>query len=143
MTVWVSVEEVLALKLLSPPYTAVMEWLPRLSVLMANVAVPADRVPVPSVVAPSLKVTVPVGVTTKPVTVAVNVTGCPNVLGLTDEATAVVLLSNAKAAFDDKLRIVMQTAVSRTPLRTISANMLGNIAARLESRRPLSNRVRH
>ena len=90
-----------------------------------------------------MKVTVPVGVTTKPVTVAVNVTGCPNVLGLTDEATAVVLLSNAKAAFDDKLRIVMQTAVSRTPLRTISANMLGNIAARLESRRPLSNRVRH
>ena len=52
-----------------------MAWLPRLSALVENVAVPDnDSVPVPRVMLPSLKVTdVPVGGITKPVTVAVKV----------------------------------------------------------------------
>jgi len=59
------------------------------------VAVPPDNVPVPSVVAPSRKVTVPVGVATVvlPVTVAVKVTLCPKTDGLADEATVVVVLA--------------------------------------------------
>ena len=40
-----------------------------------------------------LKVTVPVGVPPLPVTVAVNVTGCPNVLEGDDEVSAVVELA--------------------------------------------------
>ena len=45
----------------------------------------------PRDIVPFLKVTVPVGVRTKPVTVAVNVTDWPNALGLTDDMTAVVV----------------------------------------------------
>jgi hypothetical protein len=49
-----------------------MEWLATDSEAVLNVAVPLESVPVPSVVAPSLKVTVPVAPV--PVTVAVKVT---------------------------------------------------------------------
>ena len=67
-----------------------MEWLPNVSVEVEKVAVPPpDSVPVPSVVAPSLKVTVPVGVTPAPATVAVKVIACPSRLGLADDATVV------------------------------------------------------
>jgi hypothetical protein len=62
LTVWVSVADVLVVKLVSPPYTTVMECAPRVKLLVVNVAEPPDRVPVPSVLAPSMKVTVPVGV---------------------------------------------------------------------------------
>jgi hypothetical protein len=37
-----------------------------------------------------MNVTVPVGVVPLPLTVAVNVTDCPNVLGFCDDATAIV-----------------------------------------------------
>src|SRR5574340_523139 len=49
-------------------------------------------VPVPRTAAPSLKVTVPVGVPAPgpALTVAVNVTGCPKSAGFSDDATAVV-----------------------------------------------------
>jgi hypothetical protein len=49
-------------------------------------------VPVPRVVLPSAKVTVPVAV--DGVTVAVNVTGEPNATGLADEARATVVLAS-------------------------------------------------
>jgi len=58
------------------------------------VATPPLKVPVPRVVAPSLKVTVPVGVPEPgdaAATVAVKVTDWPNVLGFTLEVTAVVV----------------------------------------------------
>src|SRR2546422_6530016 len=62
-TVCVSLEEVLPLKFASPPYDALIEWEPTASVLVTNVAWPEPfRVPVPRVLEPSLKVTVPVGV---------------------------------------------------------------------------------
>ena len=63
---------------------------------MLNVATPeALRVPVPSVVAPSLNVTVPDGMPPiggMALTVAVKVTDWPNTDGLTDDTTAVVVL---------------------------------------------------
>ncbi len=47
----------------SPPYTAVIECVATVNVVVANVATPEPfNVPVPIVVAPSLNVTVPVGV---------------------------------------------------------------------------------
>ena len=46
---------------------------------------------VPMVVAPSLKVTVPVGVAPLAETVAVNVTTAPNAAGLADEPSATLL----------------------------------------------------
>ena len=66
------------------------------SKLVVNVARPEPlSVPVPSVVAPSLKVTVPVGVTEPDtwVTVAVNVTLWPHTVGFVEAITAVVLLA--------------------------------------------------
>ena len=94
LTTCVKLVEVLVLKLPSPPYTALMMWLETDSDEIANVARPELSAPVPKVVAPSLNVTVPVGVT-KPdtcVTAAVNVTDWPNTEGLTDELTVVVAL---------------------------------------------------
>src|SRR5437773_1866632 len=94
-TVWVSVLEVLPLKVALPPYDAVIGCEPTASVLVTNVAWPeAFRVPVPRVVGPSLNVTVPVGVPAPLVfafTVAVKVTGCPDTDGLIEETTPVVV----------------------------------------------------
>src|SRR5438093_436210 len=94
-TVWVSVVEVLPLKVALPPYDAVIGCEPTASVLVTNVAWPeAFRVPVPRVVGPSLNVTVPVGVPAPLVfafTVAVKVTGCPDTDGLIEETTPVVV----------------------------------------------------
>ena len=61
---------------------------------VVKVAWPALRVPVPRVVAPSLNVTVPVGVPLPggaAVTVAVKVTAWPNTDGLPEAATAVLV----------------------------------------------------
>ena len=66
-----------------------------LSAEVLNVAEPLLKVPVPSVVAPSLNVTVPVGVPlpgATTATVAVNVTDCPKTDGFADEITIVVVL---------------------------------------------------
>src|SRR5205814_266537 len=74
---------------------AVIGCEPTASVLVTNVAWPeAFRVPVPRVLGPSLKVTVPVGVPAPLVlafTVAVKVTGCPDTDGLIEETTPVVV----------------------------------------------------
>src|SRR5207249_10022063 len=90
-TVCVSLEEVLPLKLASPPYDALIEWEPTASVLVTNVAWPEPfRVPVPRVLEPSMKVTVPVGVPAAgpfAVIVAAKVTGCPVIGGVTEELT--------------------------------------------------------
>ena len=80
-----------------------MLWLPVESVLIVKVAVVTPpvvlTVPVPRVVLPSLKVTVPVGLAAafEPglvmLTVAVKVTAWPETDGLTDELTVVVVLA--------------------------------------------------
>jgi hypothetical protein len=61
-----------------------------------KLAVPEESVPLPSVAAPSLKVTEPVGVPAPgatAATVAVKVTVCPYTLGLAEELTDVVVLA--------------------------------------------------
>ena|ERR1700675_2235051 len=97
-TVTVTLDEgVLPLKLASPPYIAVMLWLPDASDEVLKVAVAAPfRTDVPSVVAPSEKVTVPVGPVgvDEPgaitVTVAISVTVWPRLEGLGDATNVVV-----------------------------------------------------
>ena len=84
------------MKFVSPPYTAVMECGPGAREEAANVATPALSAPVPSVVAPSLNVTVPVAVPlpgATAATVAVNVTPCPNTDGFAEDVTVVVVLA--------------------------------------------------
>ena len=71
-----------------------MEFAPTASVLVLKVVEPPLRVPVPRTVDPALKVTVPVG--TAPVaatTLAVKVTEVPNVAGLSDDVTVVVVVA--------------------------------------------------
>ncbi len=77
--------------MLSPPYAAVIvACVPTASDEVLNVACPDPlTVPVPSVVVPSLKVTVPVGPGLG-LTIAVNVTACPNTDGLPDDVTDVL-----------------------------------------------------
>jgi hypothetical protein len=70
----------------------VIEWLPPVNAEVAYVAVPPlFSVPVPSVVVPSMKVTVPPGVPALEVTVAVKVTEAPKVDGFSEEARDVVV----------------------------------------------------
>lgn len=71
-----------------------MECVPAVSAEVVNVACPpAFRAPVPIVVEPSRKATLPVGVAPVPVTAAVKVTLCPAADGLTEESRVVVVES--------------------------------------------------
>jgi hypothetical protein len=75
----------------APVNEAVIVWLPTARVVVLNAACPLPFTATfeASVVAPSVKVTVPVGMPAPDVTVAVNVTDCPNVDGLGAELTEV------------------------------------------------------
>src|SRR5437868_712334 len=72
-----------------------MAWLPTARAEVENIAVPvADRVTVASVMLPSRKLTVPVGVPAPgapALTVAVKVTAWPNTTALAEEVTVVVV----------------------------------------------------
>ena len=103
MTVCVSIL-LLPRKFGSPPWLAVMVWLPTVSVDVVNVACPLlSSEAVPRVLAPSVKVTVPVGVPPLPFTVAAKVTGWPNVLGFGVEANVVVAVVEATFCVNDVL----------------------------------------
>ena len=96
LTVCVKADEVFVLKLPSPLYTAVSEWADTENDALVKVATPPLNVLVANAVAPSLNVTVPVGVPVPgavALTVAVIVTDCPNTEGLADDASAVELLA--------------------------------------------------
>lgn len=88
-------DDVLPVKLGLSVYTDVIVWPPTESEDVVNVAWPApSRAPVPIVLAPSLKATVPVGIPAPgdtTVTVAVNVTGRPNVYWLAEDDSDVVV----------------------------------------------------
>jgi hypothetical protein len=75
-TVTVCAALVLLALLASPPYTAVMLWIPPNNVEFFSVALAFVNAIAPSMAVPSLKVTVPVGVC--PATVAVKVTCEPS-----------------------------------------------------------------
>lgn len=75
-----------------PVNAAVIVWVATESVLVVKVALPLVTVTAEaSVVAPSVNLTVPVGVPPDELMVAVKVTDCPGPEGVADEATAVVV----------------------------------------------------
>jgi hypothetical protein len=74
LTTWLTAPDVLVARFVVPPYEAVIECVPTDRVDVDRVATPELSVPVPIELAPSRKVTVPVGVPAADVTVAVNVT---------------------------------------------------------------------
>ena len=88
-TVWVTAGAVLAPKPLAPEYPAITVWVPTVRFETLMLAWPSARVWVPRVVAPSVNVTVPVGVPEAEVTAAVKVTADPNVDGFGLELNAV------------------------------------------------------
>ena len=78
---------------LAPVKAAVRVWLPTASAAVLKAAWPAPSTATleAQTVAPSVKVTVPAGTPAPEVTVAVNVTDCPNVEGLGEELSVVVV----------------------------------------------------
>src|ERR1051325_5639426 len=96
LTTWLRADEVLVLKFPSALYTAVIEWVETERAEVTKVTTPPLSVLVASEAAPSLKVTVPLGVPTPgktALTVAVKVTFWPKTDGFCDETTAVLLLA--------------------------------------------------
>lgn len=93
-TVCVRGAEVLARNAASPEYSAVIEWLPVASELTAHPTLPATSTFAlqPAIAAaPSLKVTVPVGVPAAAVTAAVKVTSWPAELDVDGAESAVAV----------------------------------------------------
>jgi len=117
ITLWLTVcakaADVLPAKFVSPPYTAVMLCAPTDRDAVLKVATPEASAPVPNCVAPSLKVTVPVGVPPAPLTVAVNVTVCPADDGLAEEASVVVV------EFVTTVSVKLCTAFEPTPFLAV------------------------
>ena len=71
-----------------------MEWEATDSLDVLNVATPLpSNLAAPSVIVPSLKVTIPVGVALDEVTIAVKVTDWPKVDGLIDDVNVVLELA--------------------------------------------------
>jgi hypothetical protein len=89
LTVCTSATDALDVLLPSPPYFAVIEWVPVVSDEVVKAAPPLNRVMVLMAVPPSRNVTAPVG--ELPVTFAENVTGWPKLLGLSDEDSDIVV----------------------------------------------------
>ena len=93
MTVCVTAADVLAVKLLSPLYFAVMEWEPNDKLDSESCAILLETVAVPKDVAPSRNVTVPVTVPPADgTTTAVNTTVWPKLDGLMFGETVVVVV---------------------------------------------------
>src|SRR5260370_21933694 len=103
-----------------------MGWLATTRVEVENVATPeVFVVPVPSVVAPSLNVTIsPLATLPVPgeltVTVAVNVTDWPNTDGLTEDPRAVVVLAGFTPC-DNAVQVVVATVVSSAAVAAMGA----------------------
>jgi hypothetical protein len=94
LTTWLTAELVLVTKLESPPYSAVMLLEATASDAMDKVAVPDVRVPVPMMVEPFLKVTVPEAVPAPgetAATFAVKVIDSPKTEGVVEASVVVVL----------------------------------------------------
>ena len=77
LTTWLKTAEVLAKNPVPPPYTAVIELVPRPSVVLVTLVVPPTSANLPSDELQFMNVTVPVGVPQAADTVAVIVTACP------------------------------------------------------------------
>src|SRR3984957_798221 len=107
-------DEVAGANVASPLYMQKIEWLPAASDEVVNVALPdaGSATGAPSVLPPSRKVTVPVGVPgVVEVIVAVKVTDCPTTEGFSDEAMVA--------------RVAAPTEVVAVPLTVIANGLFG------------------
>jgi hypothetical protein len=92
ITVCVNTEDVLAAKTVSPPYFAVIEWVPSESVESVILALFPLSAALPIALVPSNHVTMPVGVPgAELVTVAVKVTVWPGAEGFGELISVVVV----------------------------------------------------
>jgi hypothetical protein len=91
LTVCIKTDEALPFHRASPLYAAVIEWEPTASDEVLKLTWPDTRGTLATTVDPSLKVTVPAGGPDE-VIVAVNVTGCPKIDGLSVELSVVLVL---------------------------------------------------
>ena len=112
--VWLTIGEVLAAWTTFSPNVAVMECGPAASEEVVRVAVPDPlRVPVPSDVAPSKKVTLPAGTPLPLVTVAVKTTEAPGFAGLALDASAVVVACAGSAVISTESMEKARLSVAR------------------------------
>ena len=89
-----------------------IEWKPSANVEIEKVATPLESGTVPSIVAPSLNVTLPVGVPSVDVTVAVNVTVLATAPGFAELVSTIVLPPlNAADAVCAEFIVTMQLPV--------------------------------
>jgi len=116
LTTWLTAFDVLPVKFESPAYTAVIAFVPGGRVEVVKLAEPPFNAPVPSCVEPSMNVTVsPAGVSPRlKVTVAVNVTACPECEGFSEETKAVVVVPLLATSLTG---VVASTTASVTPVR--------------------------
>lgn len=111
--------------LASPPYFAVIECVPIVSDEVVIEPTPLESVTLPICVAPSKNVTVPVG--ELPVTVAVNVTDCPKLLGLSDETSDVDVVVGPGGLTGPCTVSVAVFEAAATPLSVESDVMVENV----------------
>jgi hypothetical protein len=94
VTVWLTAVDVLPAKFESPVYTAVIEFVPTGSVVVAKTAEPPLSDTVPRLVLPLLNITVPVATPPNcPDTAAVRLTDCPKLEGFSDDFKVVEVLA--------------------------------------------------
>jgi hypothetical protein len=146
---------VLPERLAFPPYTAVRESVPTLSVLLVKVALPPASAPLPKVRFPFMNVTVPVGVPDADETVAVNITACPKVDGFNAEVSVTALGSCAwagatmKASTAVHLEIVVTRALylgsycGISPLARTAIALLNSIPVNAPYRAPGQTAILH
>ena len=95
LTTWLIAVEVLFNQPVLPVKTAVIECVPEASEVVENVALPVvvlTLTPEVSVVVPSMKAIVPLGIPLLDVTVAVKVTDCDGFDGFSEDVTEVEVL---------------------------------------------------
>ena len=110
-TICVRSDDLLLEKSGNPAYTAAIVCEPTDSDEVVSVACPDPSVvPVPNVVAPSLNVTVPVGIPAPEVTVAVKVTLCPLVEGFGDEVSDVLVAGGLHKPALEELKMAATSA---------------------------------
>ena len=118
LTTWLRALAVeLELKVVSAPYSTVIEWVATDKLFAAKVAWPPAKETLPSVVVPFLKATDPVGVPVAgetALTVAVNVTDCPTTVGLVGEAETVTELFSLFTTNEASELVTLPPAVSLT-----------------------------
>src|SRR5438874_878935 len=118
-----------------------MEWLVTDRALVVKVACAPLMLVVASELVPSLKVTFPVGVPLPGetgLTVAVNVTDCPNTDGLADEETVVVVLPGVTVSVPESVAVKLPEGAWTAALPVAWAVKVALLLSPAATRSPLT-----